>query len=208
VRPGEKLSYQNPQLVRDNHQITITADNSKRLLQEIERVKKELADENIKLEEFAFTEVPGGEKKDYEVELSLETNLFFRAICKIMVNFYVFRTRKIEHVQKGIEFIRSDIPNNFGWFLNLDISKLLHNKKPYHILIIKGSRKQKALYGYFEMFGEIGYVGLLNGNYRGEDVCLSYTFDPVNITEIKYDYDFNLNVTELINLIYMKPGFE
>jgi hypothetical protein len=57
-----------------------------------------------------------------------------------------------------------------------------------------------------EIFGEKGFVTLVNGSYGGSDFTMSYTFDPVSRLEIPVEYDFHLKVGALIRVIQSKPG--
>lgn len=64
------------------------------------------------------------------------------------------------------------------------------------------------LYAYFEIFGEAGFLALLNGQYKGIDLQINYTFDPINCIEIEYEYDFLLTPNEIIQHLIVKPESE
>lgn len=209
VSPGLKINYLHPEHGEENGISWIQAHNEKRLLQEIERVKMTLKDENTSLEFIKFENVDVEKKITFYREETMEPNLLFRSICKTMVNFYILKTGDNASVEKIINFLKFDMENMFAWFLNANICKEYHQDKPYHILIIKGDSKQKALYGYYEIFGIRGFAALLNGRYTGEDLLLAYTYDPVSAKEIDADYfHFNLPVTNLIDLIHFKQGLD
>ena len=208
VYPDDTTSELRPQIIRNEDSILVRAHSPKRALQEIEKIKKELALKNMHLggDLTIKKTVDLNDKKKVTHETSFDSSLIVRAICKIMANFYIYKTNDSGSLEAIIDFLRFDIENLYGWPLNLNIAKQLHEGKPYHILIIKGEQKNKALYGYFEMFGKIGFVALLNGRYTGPNIQLNYTFDPVKAIEINHEYNFSLQVTEIINLIHIKPN--
>jgi hypothetical protein len=208
VKPGSVIYYLEPEITHGDGYSIIHAYSKERILQEVNRLNKEIGEGKIRVEDLTFEKVYNYAPKDYVYETIVEPDLFFRAISKIMINFYIAKTKDAETVEKVIEFIRTDTLNNFSWFYDLNISEHSHNSNPYHILIVKGSQKQKALYGYFELFGRKGFVTLLNGRYTGPEIQLEYTFDPINLKEINYQYTFSLNIADLIQLIHSKPNLD
>ena len=105
-----------------------------------------------------------------------------------------------------IHFLTTEEENRYSWFADLGLISSHGVKEPLHLLLIRGDHKQKAVYAYFEIFGEKGFVLLVNGRYSGEDFLMSYAFDPLKRAEIPFTHEFSLDVGQMIKLIQAKPG--
>jgi hypothetical protein len=203
ITPGFNSGHLHPYYPDPNDRLSFSVFSKKRAKEEMEKI---MAERGINSEEYQVElkrEVtPNG--SEFVREIHLNTDLFFRSVSKIFSNFFIYSGREKDQIQLLVNFIKTDAENRFTWFLNLDASKQFHESKPYHILIIKGDRKSKYLIGYFEMFGEMGFICLLNGKYSGDDIDISYTYDPVNRSEVEYVYKFNLPISVVTDVLSKK----
>lgn len=209
VAPGYKLASADPKIEVTNDLIKVSHHDKKRVFEEMKKLAKDLDGIEITRKDLQFeiTEDDNTEKK-FLIDIAIEPNLLLRSVSKTIVNLYIHKTEDYQNCSPLINFLKEDIDNNFCWFLDYGVSKSKHNNSPYHIVIIRGDKKSKLLYAYYEIFGEVGFLTLINGKYRGENQEINYTFDPINITEVKSNYEFNLKATDIIEHLITKPESE
>lgn len=211
IEPGLKTSYVDPVSGYDEKMIYVEHRDKKRIMEELRRLSKQVGDGEVDpdriIVEYPIDEHPDNQKQ-FVLDASVEPELLLRSVCKTIINLYLYKTGDCYNSRPLIEFLRTEIENRFCWFLDLGISKTKHNGAPYHIVIIKGEKKSKMLYAYFEMFGEAGFLALINGKYQGEDQQLNHTFDPINAIEVESDYAFTLKPNDIIQHLIDKPESE
>lgn len=124
----------------------------------------------------------------------------FRAIAKIAANFAV-----LNNVEKTftnlISFIKGELALqhvNLGYFYpkqllsyNFDVNEVSH------ILYLKGSKTQKLLYCYIELFNLHCFIVILNYNYWGDDFSNSYVWDVRTRQELQKDISLNLSKEDI-----------
>lgn len=208
VMPGYKLNLTEPKSSVTDSFISVLHYDKKRAIEELKRLSKQLDGTEACEKNIQFEIIEDNTKKDFLIDLPIEPNLLLRSVTKTIVNLYLHKTEDYRNCQPIINFLKEDIENRFCWFLDLGISTAKHNKSPYHIAIIRGDKKSRMLYAYFEIFGEAGFLALLNGQYKGIDLQINYTFDPINCIEIEYEYDFLLTPNEIIQHLIVKPESE
>jgi hypothetical protein len=208
VTPGYKIHFTEPKTEVNDKIISASHYDKKRAINEIKRLVKKVENRNIQEEEIKIEMIEDNRKRDFLIDQSIEPNLLLRSVCKTVINLYLHKTSDVRNCLSIIQFLKEDIENRFCWFLDLGISSLKYDKAPYHILLIRGERKSKILYAYFEIFGEVGFIILINGNFKGENLEINYTFDPVNGKEIDSDYQFSLKAGDIINHLLSKPESE
>jgi hypothetical protein len=128
----------------------------------------------------------------------------FRAIAKIATNFAI-----LNNVEKSftnlIDFITGKIGLehvNLGYyypkqFLLYDFDE----KEVSHILYLKGSKNERLLYCYIELFNLHCFIVILNYNYWGENFIKSYVWDVRRREVLKKDIALNLTKYDI------KPPF-
>lgn len=206
IEPGFKISYAEPKRGYDNKMVYAEHRDKKRAIAELHKIIKELKFTNVDTNELYIEKVNNKEKEiQFIFDESIEPDLILRSVCKSIINLYIYKTADYHNCQPIIQFLRDEVENRFSWFLDLNISKEVHNNAPYHTIIIKGEKRNKLLYAYFEMFGEVGFLVLLNGGYTGEDQQINYTYDPINAVKIVTDYIFKLQSKDIIEHLIYKP---
>jgi ribosomal small subunit protein bTHX len=123
----------------------------------------------------------------------------FRAITKIIVNFYVFSTNEITEVEKATCFIKgeSDWLNKIKYYNPND--KTIHtlgDKEISHLLYISGNQKENLLIGYLELFSCYCFLIILNDDYKGKDIEHCYNYDLTTNKELKKSIRLTLTRVE------------
>ena len=118
---------------------------------------------------------------------------FYRAVLKIL---YLF----LLHHKKDIKINRQDIVNKikFGkdicdiFFYCFDPEDLFSYKRIslYHSIGIKNFRSEKKLIGFIDLFGITPLICILDNNYEGEDIDVSYGYDLLRKKEESPDINF------------------
>ncbi len=206
IKPGYQVDYLHPEIKSiSENQTLISASSIKRYQQAVEQLKKQAVREDREIDFTPFTIDTTPRQIIFTVDFSVNQDLVLRSTCRTLCNFYYLKTTDRKFIKPVIEFITTDMENRFAWFCDLNLVSTKYPGKPYHLVIIKGDKKKKALIGYFEIFGEKGFISLMNGDYTGDDLLISYTYDPINNSEIRADYSFDINVGKLIQHIIEKP---
>jgi hypothetical protein len=207
VKPGWKIDFAHP-VVRylSDHQIIITSSSLVRTQQEVQRLNKDFIKKGFILDSIIDTQNPET-KIDFVHDNVVNQDLVLRSVCKTFCNYYLYAGGDIRNINPIVKFLKQDIENYYSWFLDLNISNQIMEDTPFHIIVIKGDSKQSAVYGYFEIFGENGFVALLNGQYNGEDFEYNYIFNPVKNETISTSLDFRLNVGDIVQLLHVKPDY-
>jgi hypothetical protein len=203
---GKKVIYGKDGIVKDidpivkyesNGSFSISAHSVTRADQELQRITK-VFEEDGKLvsTEFMKKEPLFNDKKERPLELTvhIHTSKYHKTILRMFVAFYLNRSGNLKYISDVIKYIityDSTIENTFNLPYVLNACKEHHKGKLYHILIIKGIKKNNAIFGYSELFGHMGNLSILSKCYDGEDFTFEYTFDLVNNMEINYHYPFN-----------------
>lgn len=115
-----------------------------------------------------------------QFEFVLDGADFYRAILKILYMFLL-------HHRKDVKTNRKDIVNKIktgegicdSFFYCFDPETLFVHKHVslYHSIGIKSFRKEGKLLGFIDLFGITPYICVLDDNYDGEDIMLSYEYD-------------------------------
>lgn len=207
ITSGFKVSRLEPVINKSNNPVWVQHPDKKRAIEELRRIVKELNDPDFEVKNIYFETIKSEEDKkiDFIYDRDIEPGLLLRSVCKTVINFYLFRSGNPEDCSPLINYLKQETGVNHCWFLDLNISKTHFTESINHILLVRGERKNKMLYAYFEMFGETGFLVLINGQYKGSDLNLDYTYDPRRKTEIAHTYEFKLKTSEIIDYLIAKP---
>lgn len=207
VKPGYLLEFAQPQITEQGpYSSLIVANNFKRFYQAVEQLRKKKRDAGLEFELGEITIDPGGEKVEFVIDELFNQDTLLRSVCKTVCNYYYYKTGDRALIGPLIHFLTTGEENRYCWFADLGLVSSHGVKEPLHLLLIRGDHKQKAVYAYFEIFGEKGFVVLVNGRYTGEDFLMRYAFDPLKRAEIPFTHEFSLDVGQMIRMIQAKPG--
>ena len=123
----------------------------------------------------------------------------FPSIIKSAANYYVEKTRDIARIKQLVPYIEGNADCR-------DVLYLHHFKTlPYptdkqqvtHIIHIEGNKETGLLYAMMEYYSIYIYIVVLDANYGGEEINMTYTYDVVSATEINRDFSCQLTLKEL-----------
>lgn len=123
----------------------------------------------------------------------------FPSIIKSAVNLYVDKTGDVARVKHLVPYIEGKGDSN-------DVLYLHHFKElPYktdrqqvtHMIHIEGSKETGLLYAMMEYFSIFVYIVVIDDNYSGKDINMSYSYDVVSSKEIERDFSCKLTLQNL-----------
>ncbi|WP_040508797.1 HNH endonuclease [Leptospira wolffii] len=164
------ISSQNEEKAREQLSHLNNQYGSKNLIYKYMQLEKEYLDEPLHFE-FQF----GGKS-------------ILKAVMKNLYNFLFWLQRDQSQVidvnasdlKISREYIRYDINGN-KFYSSLDFL----NPTPYHLSdkdishYISVFRKNKMIYGYFTLFGQITYTAILSENSEGDDFRYGFSINPI-----------------------------
>lgn len=135
--------------------------------------------------------------------------LHFRSIAKMMLNYFASKFNPdrmtISSFQKAIQFIDKGVPLPENW-INFDYINRFPSSptlSPFnHRLLIGTHSKEKIVYGFLELFGELNFSAVLDDQWDGPDKNYVYIVDPVASVHKEEEIVFNISKKML-----MKKGY-
>lgn len=111
--------------------------------------------------------------------------LYFKAISRIAVNFYLFSSNNIYVVKDMIKELENDFAAPRARFYYSDTNLLVDTKEDEisHTIIIKGEPKKRILYAYIDLFSCHSHLVNLNTDYDGPVVNYIYSYDCISGNE-------------------------
>lgn len=182
--------------------ITITAPNikvSRTILKGLKRTYNQIGVEDILSK---ATKTTNYLNEQYEVNMVIGGDMAFRSICKTAINFYMMNNGERKYIEHLIPYIKGkqDVICVKYYYKNLDVIPKNENQV-LHSIIIKGNNNEKLLLAYIELFNCCKYIILLNDNYNGSDVNITYYFDILKQNQVDKCNSFYISRDELIKLI-------
>lgn len=123
--------------------------------------------------------------------------LFFRAIGKIILNFFLSRRQHDSIPQHLIDFVcngKITSYRNLFFYYPATYSIYKHDEKEFsHVLYLKGDLETKATYCYLDLFNTFGFLCILSLEYFGEDFVENYSVDLKSGNEIIKEVTIKIN---------------
>jgi hypothetical protein len=163
------------------------------ILNGLKRKNTFLQDKDI--EEIISQAVRKQEYFDQPITINIELdNTTFRAICKMIISFYMQNGGNRENISHLLPYILGDIRENCVFYYYPDRTLTTSNDsfKILHQLFIKGNSTEKIIYGYVELFSTFKFLVLLSNDYDGNDFCTSYSFDVMKRAKIEPTINLDL----------------
>ncbi len=116
--------------------------------------------------------------------------VYFRAIAKMAVNFYLFKDYPIRYCKELITIIKGenkDIRCINYYYPTHYFPHTLKENETTHIIHLVGDKKNKILYAYIELFNFENFLIIFSMNYDESDFQETYCYDLRNNTEIEKD---------------------
>lgn len=140
---------------------------------------------------------------------SIEGALHFRSIAKMMLNYFASKFNPdrmtISSFQKAIQFIDKGVPLPENW-INFDYINRFPSSStlsPFnHRLLIGTYSKEKIVYGFLELFGELKFSAILDDQWDGPDKNYVYVVDPVTSVHKEEEIVFNISKEMLMKKEY------
>jgi len=135
--------------------------------------------------------------------LLIDSEKQFRAICKMIVNFYMHKNGNREQILHLIPYIKNGRQQNCVWYYypfdNFDLDK--EPVQILHQLFIKANSKEKLIYGFVELFSTFKFLILMSDKYIGDSLQYSYCFDVLARTPIASILDINLSRDSVLKIV-------
>ncbi|QQV03752.1 MULTISPECIES: HNH endonuclease [Chryseobacterium] len=165
---------------------------------------------NLNIEEIINTANKGKYylNKPIRIKMAFGGEVFFRAIAKIFVNFYLVSGGDQSYIQDVISYIKGDVVVDKVWHnYELDNENLIVKKDyVYHFIKVEANPKEKVLYGYIELFGAHKFLILLNNNYDGEYFRKQYFYDLLKKETIHNDVNLDYSSSEVNRILNIKDN--
>lgn len=171
--------------------ISIAAGNEKQLRQvltglkrkyqnlDIEKEMTRIVREQIKLDEPAhFVRSPGNAN-------------FYRSVCKMAVNFYIYSGGERHIVKHIVPYLRGETAQGYvkEFYPEHDfLPDFLASRRVCHSIFLGGSKAENILYSVICLYGVFQYVILLSEEYAGLDCCELYSFDVSTSSQINFEH--------------------
>jgi len=165
----------------------------RKILNGLKRKYTFLKDKDI--EEIISQAVRRQEYFDQPVTINIELdNTTFRAICKMIISFYMQNGGNRENISHLLPYILGDSQENcvFYYYPDRTFTTTNDSFKILHQLFIKGSSTEKIIYGYVELFSTFKFLVLLSNDYIGNDFCKEYSFDVMERDKIESNINIDL----------------
>ena len=137
--------------------------------------------------------------------LSIGGPLHFRSIAKMMLNYFASKFNPdrmtISSFQKAIQFIDKGVPLPENW-INFDYINRFPSSttlSPFNHRLLIGTRsKEKIVYGFLELFGELNFSAILDDQWDGPDKNYVYIVDPATSVQKEEEIVFNISKVMLM----------
>lgn len=183
MKPHDKITID----ITGKDKIEITTDNKK----DFEKSKKEKIrdlENKYSLKYSEYQEQPTNDKlyisnylsKDKPGEIAFGGPVYFRAVAKIALNYFLYRgynkelckqlTLFVKGVNKSSKVVNYYYPSHYK----------IHNlgkEEVSHIIHIRGDTECKVLFAYIELLNFENFIIILDNNYIGGEINDTYCFD-------------------------------
>jgi hypothetical protein len=135
----------------------------------------------------------------------------FRSICKMMLNFYIYKGGKREYVDHLIPYIKGRQSSQGIWYFYPDDWNIpdVESLQVVHTLHIEGNSTEGILWGFVELFSTFRFIGLLSDEYSGKDFHKAYRYDVINRKCVDTPVKLGVSGEEILGILQArKPEIE
>lgn len=199
---GRSLALRKPYVVTDTKDGVKTVHLTVRNVKELEGILKGMVKRYELTQKQADEILTKAEVTEHNPVLKTQTCISeeaFPSIIKSAANFYVDSTHDIDMVKPLVPYIEGKADCK-------DVLYLYHFKSlPYpenkgqvtHMIHIEGSAKTGLLYAMMEYYSIYVYMVVIDKNYSGKDINITYTYDVVAGKEEKREFSLPMTMKEL-----------
>ncbi len=202
LAPGGQPVLVEPTIIETTEDgIDIYARDRKQLRQVLQGLKRKYP--KLDVEDILDKAIKKGDYVDSRVGFSIPIggSETFQAVCKMAMNFYIFRGGNRDYIAHLIPYIRSGGKYDYAWHFYPEDESLPDNLKDgkiIHGLFIKGNPKEKVLYSFIEFFSTFRFLVLLCDEYTGKEFQSTYSFDVLERVEIERDIHLDISKDEIL----------
>ena len=124
--------------------------------------------------------------KVYYDDYLTRSEIDYKAICKIAINYYLYLGNDIDWINDIVGFIEpdSDIDDRFIYDMQRPLGEIYNVSETEisHVLYLKGNLG--VLYCFVELFNVYGYLIILKSPYYGPAIESCYSYDLRNLVEL------------------------
>lgn len=138
----------------------------------------------------------------YEVNIVIGGEKAFRSICKTAINFYMLNGGSKKYIEHLISYIRGEGNSNcVQYFYNNSDIIPKNSDEVLHSIVIKGNSNEKLLLAYIELFNCYKFIILLNDEYDGNNIDITYHFNVLQRSEVNKSSSLNISRSEILGLL-------
>lgn len=193
IQPGGKPILRKPIIkeeIDENNNIKITVnspneDVAKKVIRGLERKYSKQGKHVTEMDQKKATRYLN---QKYKISINIGGEKAFRSICKMAVNFYMYKGGMRKYIEHLIPYIEGkETFNCVKYYYNG--TDIIHKNEGevLHSIIIKGDKNQRLLLGYIELFNCYKFSILLNDKYDGANIEETYYFDVLERKEVEKD---------------------
>lgn len=201
-KPILKTPIKNEEITNNKVKLSIKAPDIKQAKKILNGLKRKHNEINI---DTALSEAEIEERylnETYKISIAVGGHNTFRSICKMAINLYMFKDGLRIYIENLIPYIVGNENSNcVQYYYNSKQVIPKNDDEILHSIIIKGIHNERLLAAYVELFNSYKFVVLLNDNYDGNDVEMTYYFDVIQRKEIVKHNNFNISRNEITELI-------
>jgi hypothetical protein len=149
--------------------------------------------------------------KPVNIHITLGKEEGFRAICKMIVSFYMQNGGNRQQILHLLPYIMQGTQEKFVWYYYADevINAESASFEVVHRLFVKASSNEKLMYGYVELYSTFKFLILMSDDYSGEDFRHCYCFDILNQSQVEPSFNMNLPRNTVLDVVkFRKPNLD
>lgn len=184
----------NIEVTEDENIIHIGARDEKELRHIIKQLKKKYPTLDDQSLEKKIIKSKSYLNESLHFNVSVGGDYFMKAVLKIAINYYLFKTKRKNDVSNSITKLESsdELSNDFiHHYYTKDSTNYSDEVEVSHTIHIVGNSERKLLYAFVEIFSSFAFIVNLNTNYTGNNITYTYCYDVLTNKEIKKDINLS-----------------
>ena len=186
--------------------LLIVASSEKHVKQSLKGLKRQFPNLNIEQFMAGFR----NQKKKIDEPVTFQTELIteksYQGATRVAVNIALHLGLAVEQLAPAIKFIKSGKKDDNFQIMPLYKQGYRLNNQPqkavFHTVVIIGDQKEKKLIAIAEFFNAYRYIILLNSEYMGETLSISYSIDAETGEKNNCRATYTGNIKAAIILFY------
>lgn len=183
---GRHIELSNPVVTvsQEENQVHVVARNEKELQTILKGLKKKYPNLDLTNLEEKITRTRERLKEPLTGNFSIGGQAFLKSILKILINFYLLKKGDRGLVRLAIYQLKSQEKLDKDYVRYYSADNDSESDKIYHTIIVKGTARDKCLFGMIDLFSSFSFLVTLNSNYEGGDFEYKYRWDVCAAKEV------------------------